>query len=152
MLDVSKRANIGKYSPYRGNIFREKQPFGVENKDKPREKVAEMSKKKNSCHNWGSIDRYDKNFSKEKKKIYAIGKVPEEEIQAEDLESDSLDDTIIESFDDDQELIEEFLVEYQEKTQLEIKDIQLGAGIPQDNSKNLVQAHTISTNLPSHTR
>ncbi|MBW0496878.1 hypothetical protein O181_036593 [Austropuccinia psidii MF-1] len=40
--------------------------------------------------------------------------------------------------DDDQDPKEEFLVEYQEETQLETQDIQLEAGIPQDTAnKNL---------------
>ncbi|MBW0476301.1 hypothetical protein O181_016016 [Austropuccinia psidii MF-1] len=49
---------------------------------------------------------------------------------------------IREKSDDDQEPREEFLVEYQEETQIEIQDIQLEAGIPQDTAnKNLFQ-HT----------
>ncbi|MBW0529666.1 hypothetical protein O181_069381 [Austropuccinia psidii MF-1] len=66
------------------------------------------------------------------KKIYSIEKVPEEETQEEDSEYDSRGDSIREISDDDQDPIEEFLVEYQEETQLEIQDIQLEAGLPQD--------------------
>ncbi|MBW0562247.1 hypothetical protein O181_101962, partial [Austropuccinia psidii MF-1] len=45
---------------------------------------------------------------------------------------------IIEQSDDDQDPREEFLMEYQEDTPLEIQDIQLEAGIPQDTAnKNL---------------
>ncbi|MBW0546099.1 hypothetical protein O181_085814 [Austropuccinia psidii MF-1] len=56
LQDVRKRENIGKYSPYKGSGFKEKQPFRVEFKDRPRERVAEVTKKKNSCHNCGSTD------------------------------------------------------------------------------------------------
>ncbi|MBW0550819.1 hypothetical protein O181_090534 [Austropuccinia psidii MF-1] len=56
LQDIRKRANIGKYSPYKSSSFREKQPFRVAFKDKPRERVVEVTKKKNSCHNCGSTD------------------------------------------------------------------------------------------------
>ncbi|MBW0552351.1 hypothetical protein O181_092066 [Austropuccinia psidii MF-1] len=47
-------------------------------------------------------------------------------------------DSIREPSDDDQDPREEFLVEYQEETPLEIQDIQLEAGMPQDTAnKNL---------------
>ncbi|MBW0491309.1 hypothetical protein O181_031024 [Austropuccinia psidii MF-1] len=54
---VRKRKNLGKYSPYKISGFREKQPFRVEFKDRPRERVAEVTKKKSSCHNCGSTDQ-----------------------------------------------------------------------------------------------
>ncbi|MBW0582147.1 hypothetical protein O181_121862 [Austropuccinia psidii MF-1] len=69
LQDVRKRTNIGKYSPYKSSGFREKQPFRVELKDKLREKVAEVTKKKSSCHNCGSTDNYANNCPKEKKKV-----------------------------------------------------------------------------------
>ncbi|MBW0574253.1 hypothetical protein O181_113968 [Austropuccinia psidii MF-1] len=50
---VRNRKNIGKYSPYKSTGFREKQTFRVEFKDKPKERVAEVTKKRNSCHNCG---------------------------------------------------------------------------------------------------
>ncbi|MBW0485415.1 hypothetical protein O181_025130 [Austropuccinia psidii MF-1] len=53
---IRKRTNIGKYSPYKRSRFKERQPFRVDFKHKPRERVAEVTKKKNSCHNWGSTD------------------------------------------------------------------------------------------------
>ncbi|MBW0536904.1 hypothetical protein O181_076619 [Austropuccinia psidii MF-1] len=53
LQDVRKRTNIGKYSPYQSSGLREKQPFRVELKNKPRERVAEVTKKKNPCHNCG---------------------------------------------------------------------------------------------------
>ncbi|MBW0524278.1 hypothetical protein O181_063993 [Austropuccinia psidii MF-1] len=53
LQDVRKRTNIGIYTPYKSSGFKEKQPFRVEFKDKPRERVAEVEKKKNSCHNCG---------------------------------------------------------------------------------------------------
>ncbi|MBW0538537.1 hypothetical protein O181_078252 [Austropuccinia psidii MF-1] len=91
--------------------FKEKQPFRVEFKDKPTERVAEVAKKRNSCHNCGSTDHYANNCSKAKKKVYAIGKAPEEESPKEDSESDSIGDAIREPSDDDQDPREEFLVE-----------------------------------------
>ncbi|MBW0557758.1 hypothetical protein O181_097473 [Austropuccinia psidii MF-1] len=72
--DARKRTNIGKYTLYKSNGFKEKQPFRVEFKDKPREKVAEVAKKKNSCHNCGSTNHYANNCPKAKKQVYAIEK------------------------------------------------------------------------------
>ncbi|MBW0483171.1 hypothetical protein O181_022886 [Austropuccinia psidii MF-1] len=77
--DVRKRTNIGKYFPYKSSHFKEKQPFRVELKDKPRERVADVDRKKNSCINWVSTDHYARNCPKANKKVYAIEKVPEEE-------------------------------------------------------------------------
>ncbi|MBW0473484.1 hypothetical protein O181_013199 [Austropuccinia psidii MF-1] len=125
LQDVSKRTNIGKYTPYKSSGFKEKQPFRVEFKDKPRESMAEVEKKKNSCHDCGSIDNYANNCQKAKKKVYAIEKVPEEESPTEDSESYSMGDAIREQSDDEKEPREEFLVEYQKETPLEIQDIQL---------------------------
>ncbi|MBW0544364.1 hypothetical protein O181_084079 [Austropuccinia psidii MF-1] len=125
LQDVRKRPNIGKYTPYKSSGFKEKQPFRVEFKDKPRERVAEVAKKKNSCHNCGSIDHHAKNFPKAKKKVYAIEKVSEEESPTEYSDSDSMGDAIREQFDQEQDPREEFLVEYQEETPLEIQDINL---------------------------
>ncbi|MBW0572598.1 hypothetical protein O181_112313 [Austropuccinia psidii MF-1] len=83
-------------------------------KDKLRERVAEMARKKNFCHNCGSTDHYANNCSKAKKKVYAIEKVPEEESPTEDSESDIMSDAIREQYDEEQDPREEFLVEYQE--------------------------------------
>ncbi|MBW0485838.1 hypothetical protein O181_025553 [Austropuccinia psidii MF-1] len=116
LQDVRKRTNIGKYTPYESSGFKEKQPFRVEFKDKPRERVAEVTKKENSCHNCGSTDYYTKNCPKAKKKVYAIEKVPEEEYPTEDSEPDSMGDAIREYSDEEQDPREEFLVEYQEET------------------------------------
>ncbi|MBW0481024.1 hypothetical protein O181_020739 [Austropuccinia psidii MF-1] len=87
---------------------------------KPRERVAEVEKKKNSCHNCGSTDHYANNSPKAKKKVYAIEKVPEEE-----SDSDSTGDAIREQSDEEKDPRKEFLVEYQEETPLEIQDIHL---------------------------
>ncbi|MBW0471633.1 hypothetical protein O181_011348 [Austropuccinia psidii MF-1] len=89
--------------------------------NKTQRRVAEVTKKKNSCHNCGSTDHYANNFPKEKKKVYAMEKVPEEESPTEDSESDSRGDAIREQSDEDQYPREEFLVEYQEETPLEIQ-------------------------------
>ncbi|MBW0476363.1 hypothetical protein O181_016078 [Austropuccinia psidii MF-1] len=58
------------------------------------EKMAEVTKKKNTFHNCGSTDQYANNFQKAKKKVYTIEKVPEEESPTEDSESDSMGDAI----------------------------------------------------------
>ncbi|MBW0474374.1 hypothetical protein O181_014089 [Austropuccinia psidii MF-1] len=49
--DVGKRTHIWKNSLNRGKSFKEKQPYRVENKDKP--KIAEVTSKKNTCHDCG---------------------------------------------------------------------------------------------------
>ncbi|MBW0523252.1 hypothetical protein O181_062967 [Austropuccinia psidii MF-1] len=51
-------------------------------------------------------------------------------------------DAIREKSDEDQDPREEFLVEYQEGTPLEIQDIQLEAGIPQDTESKKLCKHT----------
>ncbi|MBW0509293.1 hypothetical protein O181_049008 [Austropuccinia psidii MF-1] len=112
LQDIRKRTNIVKLSLYRSSSFKEKQPLRVEFKDKPRERVAEVAKQKNTCCNCGSTDHYANNCPKGKKKVYAIEKVPEEESPTEDSESDSMGDAIREPSDDDQDPREEFLVEY----------------------------------------
>ncbi|MBW0579470.1 hypothetical protein O181_119185 [Austropuccinia psidii MF-1] len=142
LQDVRKRTNIGKYTSYKSSSFKENEPFRVQFKDKPKEWVAEEAKKKNSCHNCGSTDHYANNCSKAKKKAYAIGKVPEEESPTEDSDSESIGDAIREQSDEEQDPREEFLVEYQEKTPLEIQDIQLEAGMPQDTANKNLCKHT----------
>ncbi|MBW0490525.1 hypothetical protein O181_030240 [Austropuccinia psidii MF-1] len=142
LQEVRKRTNIGKSTPYKCSGFKEKQPFRVQFKDKLKERVAEMEKKKNSFHNCGSTDHYSNNCPKAKKKIYAIEKVPGEESPAEDSQSDSMGDAIREQSDDDKDPREEFLVEYQEETPLEIQDIHLEAGMPQDTSNKSLCKHT----------
>ncbi|MBW0494169.1 hypothetical protein O181_033884 [Austropuccinia psidii MF-1] len=107
-------------------------------KEKPRERVAEVTKKKDSCHNCGSTDHYANNCTKAKQKVYVIEKVPEEESPTEDSETDSMGNAIREQSDEEQDPREELQVEYQEETPLEIQEIQLEAGMPQDTSnKNL---------------
>ncbi|MBW0529315.1 hypothetical protein O181_069030 [Austropuccinia psidii MF-1] len=115
LQDIRKRNNIGKFTPYKSSGFKEKQYFRVEFKDKPKKRVAEVAKKRNSCHNCGSTDHYANNCPKAKKKVYALEKLPEEESPTEDSESDSMGDAIREPSDDDQDPKEEFLVEYQEQ-------------------------------------
>ncbi|MBW0477572.1 hypothetical protein O181_017287 [Austropuccinia psidii MF-1] len=91
--------------------------------------MAEVTKKKNTCPNCGSADYYANNCPKTKKKVSAIEQVPEEESPTEDSDLDSMGDAISEQSVDDQDPREEFLVEYQEETQIEIQDIQLEAGV-----------------------
>ncbi|MBW0469681.1 hypothetical protein O181_009396 [Austropuccinia psidii MF-1] len=95
-----KRTNIGKYSPYKKSGFKEKQPFTVESKDKPRERVAEVTKREKSCPNCGSTEHYVNNFPKANKRVYASEKVPEEESTKEDYESDYMGDAIREQSDE----------------------------------------------------
>ncbi|MBW0566857.1 hypothetical protein O181_106572 [Austropuccinia psidii MF-1] len=142
LQDLRKRTNIGEYTPYKSSGFKEKQPFMVEFKDKPRERVAEVAEKKNSCHNWCSTDHYANNCLKANKNVYAIEKVPEEESPSEDSDSDSMDDAIREQSDDYQDPREEFLVEYQEDTPLEVQDIQLEAGMTKHTSNKNWCKHT----------
>ncbi|MBW0485424.1 hypothetical protein O181_025139 [Austropuccinia psidii MF-1] len=142
LQDVRKRTNIGKFTPYRSSSFKEKQPLRVEFKDKPKERVEEVAKKKNPCYNCGSTDHYANKFPKAKKKAYAIEKVPEEESPTEDSGSDYMGDAIREQSDEEQDPREEFLVEYQEENPLEIQDIQLEAGMPQDTANKNLCKHT----------
>ncbi|MBW0552834.1 hypothetical protein O181_092549 [Austropuccinia psidii MF-1] len=142
LQDIRKRTNIGKITPYKSSGFKEKQPFRVEFKDKPKERVVEVAKKKNSCHNCGSTDLYANNCPKEKKRVYAIEKVAEEESPTQDFESESMGDSIREPSYDDQDLREELPVKYQEETPLEIQEIQLEAGIPQDTASKKLCKHT----------
>ncbi|MBW0592007.1 hypothetical protein O181_131722 [Austropuccinia psidii MF-1] len=79
LQDIRRRTNIEKFTPYKSSGFKEKQPFRVEFKDRPKERVAEVTKKKHSCHNCGSTDYYANNCPKAKKKVYAIEKVAEDE-------------------------------------------------------------------------
>ncbi|MBW0479038.1 hypothetical protein O181_018753 [Austropuccinia psidii MF-1] len=102
LQDISKRSKIGKFTPYKSSCFGEKQPFRVEFKEKPKERVAEVEKKKNSCHTCGSTDHYANNCPKAKKKVYAIEKVPEEESPTGNSESNCIGDAIRELSDDDQ--------------------------------------------------
>ncbi|MBW0475352.1 hypothetical protein O181_015067 [Austropuccinia psidii MF-1] len=105
-------------------------------------KKAEVIKKKNTCHNCGSTDHYANRCPKTKKKFYAIEKVPEEESPTEDFESASMGDAIREQSDEEQDTREEFLVEYPEETLLEIQDIQVEGGIPQDTENKNLCKHT----------
>ncbi|MBW0566074.1 hypothetical protein O181_105789 [Austropuccinia psidii MF-1] len=142
LQDIRKRKNIAKYSQLKSSSFKEKQPFRVDFKDKPKEKMAEVTKKKNTCHSCGSTDHYANNCRKAKKKFYSIEQVPEEKSPTEDSESGSMGDAIREQFDDEQDPRDKFLVEYQKGTQIEIQDIQLEIGMPQDNEKKNLCKHT----------
>ncbi|MBW0539638.1 hypothetical protein O181_079353 [Austropuccinia psidii MF-1] len=129
LKDLRKRKNIGKYSAYKISSFKDRQPLRVYIKEKAKERVSEVTKKKNPCKNCVSTDHYANIYFKERNKIYSIKQVPE------DSESDSMGDAIREHPDDNQDPKEKFLVEYQEEKQLEIEDIQLEAGMPQDTAK-----------------
>ncbi|MBW0552914.1 hypothetical protein O181_092629 [Austropuccinia psidii MF-1] len=85
--------------------------------------MAEVTKNKHTFHNCGSKEHYANSCPKEKKKVYPIEQVPEEESPTEDSESDSKGDAIREQSDDDQDPRKEFAVEYQEETQIAIQDI-----------------------------
>ena len=101
-----------------------------------------MTKKNNCCHNCAPTYYYANNCPKEKKKVYSIEQVPEKESPTEDYESDSMGDAIREHYDDNKDPKEEFLVEYQKETQLEIQVVPLGEGIPQDTENNNLCKHT----------
>ncbi|MBW0473158.1 hypothetical protein O181_012873 [Austropuccinia psidii MF-1] len=116
----------------RSSSPKEKQPFRVQFKEKPKGRVEKVTKNHNSCHNCGSTDDYGNNYPKAKNKVYAFGKFPQEESSTEDSDTDSMGDAIREQSDEEQNPREEFLVEYKEETPLEIQDIQLEAGMPQD--------------------
>ncbi|MBW0487192.1 hypothetical protein O181_026907 [Austropuccinia psidii MF-1] len=66
----------------------------------------------------------------------------EEEFPTEDSESDSMGDAIREQSDEDQDPRGEFLVEYQQEAPLEIQDIKLEAGMPQDTENKNLCKHT----------
>ncbi|MBW0563783.1 hypothetical protein O181_103498 [Austropuccinia psidii MF-1] len=100
--------------------------------------MAEVTKKKHSCHNCGSTDHYANNCPIKRKNVYSIEKVPKEESPKEDSESDSMDDAIRKQSDEEQDPREELIVEYQEEPSLQIQDIKSEAGMPNDTSnKNL---------------
>ncbi|MBW0542394.1 hypothetical protein O181_082109 [Austropuccinia psidii MF-1] len=143
LQDIRKRTNIGNYTPYKSSGFKEKQPFRVEFKDKPRERVAEVANKKNSCHNCGSTDYYAKNCPKEKKKGYAIEKVREEESPTEPSDSGSIGDAIRDQSDEEQDprgnptKDSEHTVRSRHPTR--------------HCQQNLVQTHARCTNIPGYT-
>ncbi|MBW0477802.1 hypothetical protein O181_017517 [Austropuccinia psidii MF-1] len=103
LQDVREKTKIGKYSPFKISGFKEKQPLRVELKDRPRERVAEVPKKQNSCHNCGSTYHYANTCPEAKNKVYATEQVPEEDFPTEDSESDSMGDAIREKYDDEKE-------------------------------------------------
>ncbi|MBW0496744.1 hypothetical protein O181_036459 [Austropuccinia psidii MF-1] len=118
LQDVRKKKNIGKKSVYRANSFNKTHPCRLENKDKPKEKNSRCDQEEEHFSRlWINRPLYHK-VSKAKKDIYSFEKVPEEEAQEEDSESEFMGNSIREISDDDQDPIEEFLVEYQEETQL----------------------------------
>ncbi|MBW0493670.1 hypothetical protein O181_033385 [Austropuccinia psidii MF-1] len=142
LQDVRKRMKIGKYSQFKSSSFKEKQPFRVDSKKKPKENMAEVTRNKNTCHNCGSTDHYANNCPKAKKKVYSIEKVSVKELPTGNSESASMGDSIRDQSDDDQDPREEFLVECKEETQLEIQEIQSESGIPKDTqNKNLSKTH-----------
>ncbi|MBW0582492.1 hypothetical protein O181_122207 [Austropuccinia psidii MF-1] len=124
------------------NTLPDKQPFRVELKENPKERVEDVTKKKNSYCTCVSTDHYANKCPKEKKKVYAIEKVPEEEAPTEEFESDSMVDAIREQSDEEQDPREEFLVEYQEETPLEIQDIQLEEGMSQETANRKMCKNT----------
>ncbi|MBW0465610.1 hypothetical protein O181_005325 [Austropuccinia psidii MF-1] len=129
---LRKRTNIGKYTPYKSSGFKEKQTLTVEFKNKPRERMAEVAKKKKFFSQLWFNRPLCQQLSKGKEKGYSIEKVSGEESPQEYYDPDSMGDAIREPCDDDQDPREELLVEDQEETPPEIQDIQLEAGMPPD--------------------
>ncbi|MBW0536956.1 hypothetical protein O181_076671 [Austropuccinia psidii MF-1] len=117
-------------------------PNMVEFGDKPKERVEEVTRNENSFQNCGSTDHYANNCPKAKKAVYAIEKAPEEESPTVDSDSDFMGDAIKEQSDEEQDPRDEFLVEYQEETPLNIHDIQLEAHIPQETANKNLCKHT----------
>ncbi|MBW0522115.1 hypothetical protein O181_061830 [Austropuccinia psidii MF-1] len=105
-------------------------------------KNGRSDQEENTCHKCVSIEHYANNCPKAKKVLYSIDQGPEEEFPTEDSESDSMGHAIREQYDDYQDPREELLVEYQEETQIEIQDIKLEAGIPQDAANRKLCKHT----------
>ncbi|MBW0581028.1 hypothetical protein O181_120743 [Austropuccinia psidii MF-1] len=104
--------------------------------------MAEVTKKKNSCHNCGPTDNYATNCLKARKKVYSIENAPEDEAPTEDSDSDSMGDAIRDQPDEERDPREELLVEYQEETPLEIQDIQWKAGMSQGTANKTLCKHT----------
>ncbi|MBW0565634.1 hypothetical protein O181_105349 [Austropuccinia psidii MF-1] len=73
---IRKRINIGKYYKFKSISFKENKPFRVDFKDKLKKRVAEVTKKKTSSYNCGSIDHYSNKSTKAENKVYAIEQVP----------------------------------------------------------------------------
>ncbi|MBW0483671.1 hypothetical protein O181_023386 [Austropuccinia psidii MF-1] len=105
LQDVRKRKNIGSNSLYRGNSSEEKKPSRFDNKDKPKEKISDLTKNKKICHIYGSTDHYSNKYPSAKKKIYATENVQEEGTQEQDSKSGSMGDAIRQFSDDDQDPI-----------------------------------------------
>ncbi|MBW0507155.1 hypothetical protein O181_046870 [Austropuccinia psidii MF-1] len=78
----------------------------------------------------------------QRKKVYAIEQVPEEESPKEDSSLDSMGNAIREHSDDYQDPKEEFLAECQEETQQEIQDLKLEAVMPQNTANNNLCKYT----------
>ncbi|MBW0498185.1 hypothetical protein O181_037900 [Austropuccinia psidii MF-1] len=133
LQDVRKRTNIGKYTPYKSSGFKEKHPFIVEFKDKAKERVAEVAKKRNSCHDCGSTDHYANNCPKAKKNVYSIEKYqrrnPQQRILTQNLWEMPSENNLMKS-------------KTQEETPLETQDINLEAGMPQDTANKALCKHT----------
>ncbi|MBW0495732.1 hypothetical protein O181_035447 [Austropuccinia psidii MF-1] len=53
LQDLRKRTKVGKNSQFKSTSFKEKQPLRVDYKENPKEKILEVTKKKNTCHNCG---------------------------------------------------------------------------------------------------
>ncbi|MBW0464544.1 hypothetical protein O181_004259 [Austropuccinia psidii MF-1] len=104
--------------------------------------MAKVTKKKNTSHSCGSTDHYSNNCPNTKKKVYSIEQVLEEKSSKEDSESDSMGSSIREQTYDDQDPREEFPVEYQEEIKLEIQEIKLEVGLPQDTANKNLCKHT----------
>ncbi|MBW0467186.1 hypothetical protein O181_006901 [Austropuccinia psidii MF-1] len=79
---------------------------------------------------------------RQRRKYMPLKKVPEEESPTEYSESESMVYAIIKHSDEDQDPKEQFLVEHQGETQLEIQDVNLEAAMPQDTPNDNKLKHT----------
>ncbi|MBW0490792.1 hypothetical protein O181_030507 [Austropuccinia psidii MF-1] len=95
-------------------------------------------------HNTRESDFLDHEINKLFNVYHSMKPQPQghEEYLTEDSDSDSIGDAIREQSDEEQDPREEFLVEYEEETLLEIQDIQLEEGMPQDTANKNLCKHT----------
>ncbi|MBW0494558.1 hypothetical protein O181_034273 [Austropuccinia psidii MF-1] len=79
---------------------------------------------------------------RQRKKSMPLSKSQRRNPQQRTLTQTFMGDAIREQSEEEQDPREQFLVEYQEETSLEIKDIQLEAGMPQDTANKNLCKHT----------
>ncbi|MBW0529680.1 hypothetical protein O181_069395 [Austropuccinia psidii MF-1] len=76
------------------------------------------------------------------KNIYDIKELPREEPQTENYDSDSMGKSLRKDSEEEQDLIEEHMVEYQDEPQIEVQDIELEEGMKQETTNKSLRKHT----------